>query len=86
MQRRLGLSKGVTRWLVIGVGAVAALLALGIGLAGSWSASVARSAGILPAQIALAWALRNPQVTAGAIAAASTRELILAAGTLLSPE
>ena len=42
-----------------------------------------------PAQIALAWVLRNPQVTSAAISAANTRELrelIRAAGTILSPE
>jgi small-conductance mechanosensitive channel len=41
VQRRLGLPKGVTRWLVIGVVAVAALLALGIDLEGLWSTVVA---------------------------------------------
>lgn len=40
-QRRLGLPKGVARWLVIGVVAVAALLALGIDLEGLWSTVVA---------------------------------------------
>jgi aryl-alcohol dehydrogenase-like predicted oxidoreductase len=42
-----------------------------------------------PAQIALAWVLRNPQVTSAAISAANTRELrelTRAAGTILSPE
>lgn len=42
-----------------------------------------------PAQIALAWVLRNPQVTSAAVSASNTRELrelIRAAGTLLSPE
>ena len=36
-QRRLGLPKGVTRWLVISVVAVAALLTIGIDLEGLWS-------------------------------------------------
>jgi small-conductance mechanosensitive channel len=39
--RRLGLPKGVMRWLVIGAVAVAALLALGIDLEGLWSTLVA---------------------------------------------
>lgn len=42
-----------------------------------------------PAQIALAWVLRNPQATSVAISASNPRELrelIWAAGTLLSPE
>lgn len=41
VQRRLGLPKGVSRWLVIGVISVAALLALGIDLQGLWSTLVA---------------------------------------------
>lgn len=41
MPRRLGLPKGVARWLVIGVVTVAALLALGIDLQGLWSTLVA---------------------------------------------
>lgn len=40
-QRRLGLPKGVTRWLVIGAVTVAALLAFGIDLEGLWSTLVA---------------------------------------------
>lgn len=40
-RRRLGLPKGVARWLVIGVLATAALLALGIDLQGLWSMLVA---------------------------------------------
>lgn len=40
-QRRLGLPKGVARWLVIGLVSVAALLALGIDLQGLWSTLVA---------------------------------------------
>jgi small-conductance mechanosensitive channel len=39
--RRLGLPKGVARWLVIGGLAIAALLALGIDLQGLWSTLVA---------------------------------------------
>jgi small-conductance mechanosensitive channel len=39
--RRLGLPKGVTRWLVIGGLSLAALLALGIDLQGLWSTLVA---------------------------------------------
>jgi aryl-alcohol dehydrogenase-like predicted oxidoreductase len=42
-----------------------------------------------PAQIALAWVLRNPQVTSAAMSATNTRELrelIRAAGTILSSE
>lgn len=39
--RRLGLPKGVARWLIIGGLSVAALLALGIDLQGLWSAAVA---------------------------------------------
>lgn len=41
VHRRLGLSKGVVRWLVIGGIAVAALLAVGIDLQGLWSTLVA---------------------------------------------
>ena len=41
VQRRLGLPKGVARWLVIGTVTVAALLALGIDLQGLWSTLVA---------------------------------------------
>lgn len=41
MPRRLGLPKGVARWLVIGTLTVAALLALGIDLQGLWSTLVA---------------------------------------------
>ncbi len=40
-RRRLGLPKGVARWLVIGVLATTALLALGIDLQGLWSTLVA---------------------------------------------
>lgn len=40
VRRRLGLPKGVARWLVIGVLTVAALLALGIDLKGLWSSLV----------------------------------------------
>jgi aryl-alcohol dehydrogenase-like predicted oxidoreductase len=42
-----------------------------------------------PAQIALAWVLRNPQVTSAAISAPDARELrelIRAADTILTPE
>lgn len=41
VQRRLGLPKGVTRWLIIGVVTVVALLAFGIDLQGLWSTLVA---------------------------------------------
>ena len=41
VRRRLGLPKGVARWLVIGGLAVATLLALGIDLQGLWSTVVA---------------------------------------------
>ena len=41
VRRRLGLPKGVARWLVIGGLSVAALLALGIDLQGLWSTMVA---------------------------------------------
>jgi small-conductance mechanosensitive channel len=41
VQRRLGLPKGVARWLVIGAVSVAALLALGIDVQGLWSTLVA---------------------------------------------
>ncbi len=41
VRRRLGLPKGVARWLVIFVLAVAALLAVGIDLEGLWSTLVA---------------------------------------------
>lgn len=40
-RRRLGLPKGVARWLVLGGLSVAALLALGIDLEGLWSTVVA---------------------------------------------
>lgn len=40
VRRRLGLPKGVTRWLVIGALAFAALLVLGIDLQGLWSTMV----------------------------------------------
>ena len=41
VHRRLGLPKGVARWLIIGALTVAALLALGIDLQGLWSSVVA---------------------------------------------
>ena len=41
VRRRLGLPKGVARWLVIGGLSLAALLALGIDLQGLWSTMVA---------------------------------------------
>jgi len=41
VKRRLGLPKGVARWLTIGALAIAALLALGIDLQGLWSTLVA---------------------------------------------
>lgn len=41
VRRRLGLPKGVARWLVIGGLSVAALLAVGIDLQGLWSTLVA---------------------------------------------
>lgn len=37
VRRRLGLPKGVTRWLIIGVLAVGAMLAFGFDLQGLWS-------------------------------------------------
>ena len=40
VRRRLGLPKGVARWLIIGVLMVAALLAVGIDLQGLWSTLV----------------------------------------------
>jgi len=40
-QRRLGLPKGVARWLIIGALTATALLALGIDLQGLWSTLVA---------------------------------------------
>ena len=40
VQRRLGLPKGVVRWLVIGVSVAIALLMLGIDLRGLWSTLV----------------------------------------------
>lgn len=41
VRRRLGLPKGVARWLIIGTLTVAALLSLGIDLQGLWSTLVA---------------------------------------------
>lgn len=41
VRRRLGLPKGVVRWLVISAAAIVALLALGIDLEGLWSTLVA---------------------------------------------
>lgn len=41
MRRRLGLPKGVARWLVIGAVAIGAMLAVGIDLEGLWSTLVA---------------------------------------------